>query len=138
MQYFNVLKKSNQPINSNSVLILKDKQQQIIFNRLNEWGKWLMKIKWISLASKNCILINYFLHFYGLTKVVSWLCSWECKKRQFPLDMASFSVNLQILLNNDVLFNPNSKGGFLESDFLSKFVKLHHFEPKGNCTTVIT
>ena len=50
--------------------------------------------------------------------------------------MGMFAINIQILINNNATFNPESKSGFIETDFLEKFAKLEDFEPKANCTQV--
>ena len=50
--------------------------------------------------------------------------------------MGMFAINIKIILNNNANFNPESKGGFIEPDFLKKFAKLKDFEPKASCTEV--
>jgi hypothetical protein len=62
-------------------------------------------------------------------KVVSWFCSWECKNRVYPLDMAAFAINLRVLSNSQIYFEPYGLPGFMESQFLEKFkISLDMFE----------
>lgn len=73
---------------------------------------------------------------YG--KVISFFTAWQ-PQREFPLDMASFAINLDVILRNDnVYINPNSKLGYLETDFLNAFgLTKEDMEPKGdNCRKV--
>ncbi|KAB7507294.1 Galactosylgalactosylxylosylprotein 3-beta-glucuronosyltransferase I [Armadillidium nasatum] len=58
--------------------------------------------------------------------------------RKFPLDMASFAVNLGLLVRStDAFFSHRSQRGFLETDFLEKLATRDDLEPKADsCTKV--
>ena len=53
-------------------------------------------------------------------KVVQFFTAWKVGQRAFPVDMAAFAVNLDLLRDNRVLINPQVERGFLESDFLEQ------------------
>ncbi|RXG57123.1 Galactosylgalactosylxylosylprotein 3-beta-glucuronosyltransferase I [Armadillidium vulgare] len=59
--------------------------------------------------------------------------------RKFPLDMASFAVNLGLLVrSSDAFFSHRSQRGFLETDFLEKLATREDLEPKADsCTKVL-
>lgn len=70
-------------------------------------------------------------------KVTGWLTGWR-PDRSFATDMAGFAINLHLLVEKPKAdFSLESQKGFMESDFLEKFVKLHELEPKADmCTKV--
>lgn len=70
-------------------------------------------------------------------KVVTWKTAWK-PERPFPIDMAGFAVNLNLLLRNpDTKFSINVQRGYQESELLHKLVTLDQLEPKAaNCTKV--
>lgn len=70
-------------------------------------------------------------------KVIAWNSVWK-PKRPFPADMASFAINLQLILKNpDAKFNLNSSVGYQESTIISQLIDLKNLEPKAeNCTKV--
>jgi len=53
-------------------------------------------------------------------KVVRFFTAWKVGQRAFPVDMAAFAVNLDLIRDNHVLINPQVERGFLESDFLEQ------------------
>uniref|UniRef100_A0A5S6Q236 Galactosylgalactosylxylosylprotein 3-beta-glucuronosyltransferase n=1 Tax=Trichuris muris TaxID=70415 RepID=A0A5S6Q236_TRIMR len=59
--------------------------------------------------------------------------------RPFPIDMAAFSVNIRLVLDNpNLLFDYEVKRGYQESHFLQPLVKRSQLEPRaGNCTEVL-
>ncbi|KPP75819.1 galactosylgalactosylxylosylprotein 3-beta-glucuronosyltransferase 2-like [Scleropages formosus] len=68
--------------------------------------------------------------------VVGWYTGWGAG-RPFPIDMAGFAVNLQVVLANPkALFKRHgSKPGMQESDFLRQITTVRDLEPKAsNCT----
>ncbi|KAL4639964.1 galactosylgalactosylxylosylprotein 3-beta-glucuronosyltransferase 2-like isoform X1 [Arapaima gigas] len=71
--------------------------------------------------------------------VVGWYTGWGAG-RLFPIDMAGFAVNLQVVLANPkALFKRHgSKPGMQESDFLRQITRVRDLEPKANnCTRVL-
>ncbi|XP_029114619.1 galactosylgalactosylxylosylprotein 3-beta-glucuronosyltransferase 2-like [Scleropages formosus] len=71
--------------------------------------------------------------------VVGWYTGWGAG-RPFPIDMAGFAVNLQVVLANPkALFKRHgSKPGMQESDFLRQITTVRDLEPKAsNCTRVL-
>ncbi|XP_052006919.1 galactosylgalactosylxylosylprotein 3-beta-glucuronosyltransferase 2-like [Xyrauchen texanus] len=72
-------------------------------------------------------------------KVVGWYTGWRAD-RPFAIDMAGFSLNLQVILSNPrALFKRRgAKPGMQESDFLKQITKVEDLEPKAhNCTQVL-
>uniref|UniRef100_A0A914I1X9 Galactosylgalactosylxylosylprotein 3-beta-glucuronosyltransferase n=1 Tax=Globodera rostochiensis TaxID=31243 RepID=A0A914I1X9_GLORO len=72
------------------------------------------------------------------SKVLGFNSKWK-RQRPFPVDMASFAVNIsRILTHADGGFSYRTPRGYLESNFLiSLNVTLNEFEPKAdNCTKV--
>ena len=52
--------------------------------------------------------------------------------------MGAFAINLSVILNSQLLFDPYGKRGFSESDFIDGLhLELIDFEPKANCTNVM-
>jgi len=68
--------------------------------------------------------------------VVGFFDSWPAK-RKFPVDMAGFAINVQLLFKYPYATMPY-KAGFEEDRFLSALsVRLDDIEPKAeNCTRV--
>ncbi|XP_067134720.1 galactosylgalactosylxylosylprotein 3-beta-glucuronosyltransferase I-like [Centruroides vittatus] len=71
-------------------------------------------------------------------KVVGWNTLWK-KERPFPVDMAGFAVNLELILRHpDALFDLSVPRGYQESHLLKRIVTVEELEPKGdNCTKVL-
>ena len=69
--------------------------------------------------------------------VVDWFTAWG-KDRQFPLDMAGFAVNVQMLfLHPEAQFSLEAKRGHLESSLLSGIVTVKDLQPLAkDCTEV--
>eukprot|EP00795_Rhopilema_esculentum_P013631 gene13631-4531_t len=75
---------------------------------------------------------------YG--KVVSFFTAWQ-PDREFPLDMAAFAINIKVILRHaNVFINPESRRGFLETDFLHSLgITKDVMEPRANnCRKVST
>lgn len=71
-------------------------------------------------------------------KVTGFHTNWA-KDRKFPIDMAAFAVNLNVLLVDfkDVIFDDSARRGFLEPTFLSAITTVTELEPLAdNCTKV--
>ena len=70
-------------------------------------------------------------------KVTSWFVAWG-GKRPFPIDMAGFAVNLNLLLSHpSATFSQFAQRGMQESHFLSHLVRSKDLEAKAdNCTLV--
>ena len=68
-------------------------------------------------------------------RVVDWFTAWG-HDRAFPLDMAGFAVNIQLLfIHPEAQFSLGAKRGHLESSFLSGLVTMRDLEPMANdCT----
>ncbi|KAG9350520.1 hypothetical protein JZ751_026886 [Albula glossodonta] len=72
-------------------------------------------------------------------RVVGWYTGWNAN-RPFPIDMAGFAVNLQVVLENPkaMFKRQGSKPGMQESDFLKQITKVEELEPRAaNCTKVL-
>ncbi|XP_042201207.1 galactosylgalactosylxylosylprotein 3-beta-glucuronosyltransferase 3 [Callorhinchus milii] len=71
-------------------------------------------------------------------KVVGFHTAWK-PTRPFPMDMAGFSVALQLLLaNREAKFDINAERGYLESSLLQSVVSIEELEPKANnCDKVL-
>ena len=72
-------------------------------------------------------------------KVSGWMTAFA-PDRQFPIDMAGFAINLQLLIRkSEVIFNlRNVSSGHQESGLLSRLVSVKDLEPKAdNCTKVV-
>ncbi len=73
-------------------------------------------------------------------KVVNWFVTWG-EKRPFPIDMAGFAVNLNLLLSHpSARFSQFAARGMQESHFLKSLIKdIKDLEPKAeNCSKVIS
>lgn len=71
-------------------------------------------------------------------KVKKFFTGWK-PSRTFPMDMAGFAFHIDLLLKyQDASIDPESKLGFLETDFLKKLrITLYDIEAKANdCTRV--
>ncbi len=71
-------------------------------------------------------------------KVIAFFTAWQ-PSREFPLDMAAFAVNLKVILEHpNAYINPESRRGYLETDFLQSLdLTKDEMEPKAdNCRTV--
>lgn len=78
-----------------------------------------------------------FKHFPVTGKVIRYKTGWK-PDRPFATDMAGFAINLSLVLANpNVNFRYDMQNGYLESEFLSMFIKKHELEPLAdNCTKV--
>jgi len=67
-------------------------------------------------------------------KVLHWHTAWKAE-RPFPIDMAGFSVHINLLFKFlDAIYSNRVPRGYLESDFLTKLnLNRDMVEPKGNC-----
>ncbi|XP_003386393.2 PREDICTED: galactosylgalactosylxylosylprotein 3-beta-glucuronosyltransferase 2-like isoform X1 [Amphimedon queenslandica] len=70
-------------------------------------------------------------------RVKKWHVGWS-PGRKFPVDMAAFAVNLDIILTNSkARLNPFGPGGHLEPEFLSAITTVPELEAKADdCTKV--
>lgn len=71
-------------------------------------------------------------------KVVRFHTNWA-KDRKFPIDMAAFAVNLNVLIKKypNAKFDDSVKRGYLEPTFLSTITTVDQLEPLAdNCTKV--
>jgi galactosylgalactosylxylosylprotein 3-beta-glucuronosyltransferase 3 len=71
-------------------------------------------------------------------RVTGWFCGWG-RNRVFPIDMAGFAVNLNLLLAHpSASFSQFVARGMQESHFLGKLVaNMHDLEARAdNCTKV--
>lgn len=72
-------------------------------------------------------------------KIISFNSMWR-SERPFPLDMAGFSISSRLFkTNSKARFSADQRVGYLESNFLSQFVKSwEELEPKADmCTKVL-
>lgn len=66
-------------------------------------------------------------------KVIDFNAAWK-PDRPFPLDMAGFAVNLELLLkHNDAWFSYDVQGGYQESEILRQIVTRDQLEPLADC-----
>ena len=70
-------------------------------------------------------------------KVIDWYTMWE-KSRPFPIDMAGFAVNLQLLIENqNANIDATTRRGYLESSLLQQLVTRDQLEPRADmCSKV--
>lgn len=70
-------------------------------------------------------------------KVIKWKTGWR-DDRTFAIDMSGFAIGLDLILEkHDAEFSQQMAGGFMESEFLSKFITKDELEPLAdNCTKV--
>lgn len=70
-------------------------------------------------------------------KVVGFNAKWR-PERPFPIDMASFAINLQLILDNpNAIFAFDAPRGYQESSILKTLVTRDELEPLANCTQVM-
>ncbi|XP_005988878.1 galactosylgalactosylxylosylprotein 3-beta-glucuronosyltransferase 3 [Latimeria chalumnae] len=71
-------------------------------------------------------------------KVVGFYTAWK-PNRPFPMDMAGFAIQLQVLLANQAArFDLLAERGYLESSLLQSLVSIEELEPKAdNCTKIL-
>ncbi|XP_064623547.1 galactosylgalactosylxylosylprotein 3-beta-glucuronosyltransferase 3-like isoform X2 [Lineus longissimus] len=71
-------------------------------------------------------------------KVVSWYTFWK-PNRPFPMDMAGFAINLQVLLDiPEAKFDLRVQRGYQETSLLKKIITMEELEPKADsCTKVL-
>ena len=74
---------------------------------------------------------------YLQTKVTGWFQLLDLK-RQFPIDMAGFAVNIKLIIDQVTAeFSLTAGVGMQETYFLSRIVTQSELEPKAdNCTRV--
>lgn len=70
-------------------------------------------------------------------KVIGFNAAWK-PDRPFPLDMAGFAINVELLLKNtDAWFSYDVQGGYQESEILRQIVTRDELEPLADhCTKV--
>lgn len=70
-------------------------------------------------------------------KVMKFWTLWK-PYRRFPVDMAGFALNVNLLLDKPKVFiNINAPIGFLETNLLESLVSIEELEPLANdCTKV--
>ena len=71
-------------------------------------------------------------------RVVSWYTYWG-HERPFPMDMAGFAINVNLLLSHpEAEFSETAKRGYLESSLLNGIITVSELEPKAeDCTKVL-
>lgn len=70
-------------------------------------------------------------------KVIGFNAAWK-PDRPFPLDMAGFAINVQLLLENKAaLFSFDVQGGYQESEILGQIVTRDELEPLADCCTKV-
>ncbi|KAG5332375.1 B3GI glucuronosyltransferase, partial [Acromyrmex heyeri] len=70
-------------------------------------------------------------------KVIGFNASWK-PDRPFPLDMAGFAINLELLLKHtDAWFSYDVQGGYQESEILRQIVTKDQLEPLADCCTKV-
>lgn len=71
-------------------------------------------------------------------KVIGFNAAWK-PDRPFPLDMAGFAINVQLLLENKAaLFSFDVQGGYQESEILGQIVTRDELEPLADCCTKVS
>lgn len=69
--------------------------------------------------------------------IISFNAAWK-PDRPFPLDMAGFAINLQLLLENkNAVFSYDVQGGYQESEILSQIITRKELEPLADCCTKV-
>ncbi|TGZ46745.1 galactosylgalactosylxylosylprotein 3-beta-glucuronosyltransferase I [Temnothorax longispinosus] len=70
-------------------------------------------------------------------KVIGFNAAWK-PDRPFPLDMAGFAINLELLLEHkDAWFSYDVQGGYQESEILRQLVTKDQLEPLADCCTKV-
>lgn len=70
-------------------------------------------------------------------KVVGFNAAWK-PERVFPLDMAAFAINLNVILDKkDAWFSFKALGGYQETQFLEQLVTRDQLEPLADCCTKV-
>ncbi|EFN63091.1 Galactosylgalactosylxylosylprotein 3-beta-glucuronosyltransferase I [Camponotus floridanus] len=70
-------------------------------------------------------------------QVLSFNAAWK-PDRPFPLDMAGFAINLELLLKHkDAWFSYDVQGGYQESEILRQIVTRDQLEPLADCCTKV-
>jgi len=71
-------------------------------------------------------------------KVIGFNAAWK-PDRPFPLDMAGFAINLELLLKHtDAWFSYDVQGGYQESEILRQIVTKDQLEPLADCCTKVS
>lgn len=71
-------------------------------------------------------------------QVLSFNAAWK-PDRPFPLDMAGFAINLELLLKHkDAWFSYDVQGGYQESEILRQIVTRDQLEPLADCCTKVS
>ncbi|XP_006620861.1 galactosylgalactosylxylosylprotein 3-beta-glucuronosyltransferase I [Apis dorsata] len=69
--------------------------------------------------------------------IIGFNAAWK-PDRPFPLDMAGFAINLQLLLENkNAVFSYDVQGGYQESEILSQIITRKELEPLADCCTKV-
>lgn len=70
-------------------------------------------------------------------KVVGFNAVWK-PDRPFPMDMASFALNLKVILDKkDAFFSYQAKSGYQETMLLQQMVTRDQLEPLADCCTKV-
>ncbi|XP_012538578.1 galactosylgalactosylxylosylprotein 3-beta-glucuronosyltransferase I [Monomorium pharaonis] len=70
-------------------------------------------------------------------KVIGFNAVWK-PDRPFPLDMAAFAINVELLLKHkDAWFSYEVQGGYQESEILRQLVTKNQLEPLADCCTKV-
>ncbi|XP_011882607.1 PREDICTED: galactosylgalactosylxylosylprotein 3-beta-glucuronosyltransferase I [Vollenhovia emeryi] len=70
-------------------------------------------------------------------KVIGFNAAWK-PDRPFPLDMAGFAINLELLFKHgDAWFSYDVQGGYQESEILRQLVTKDQLEPLADCCTKV-
>lgn len=71
-------------------------------------------------------------------KVIGFNAAWK-PNRPFPLDMAGFAINLELLLKHkEAWFSFDVQGGYQESEILRQIVTRDQLEPLADCCTKVS
>lgn len=71
-------------------------------------------------------------------KVIGFNAAWK-PDRPFPLDMAGFAINIELLLKHkDAWFSYDVQGGYQESEILRQLVTKDQLEPLADCCTKVS
>lgn len=71
-------------------------------------------------------------------KVIGFNAAWK-PDRPFPLDMAGFAINLELLFKHkDAWFSYEVQGGHQESEILRQLVTKDQLEPLADCCTKVS
>lgn len=70
-------------------------------------------------------------------KVIGFNAAWK-PERMFPVDMAAFAINLNVILDKkDAWFSFEALGGYQETQLLEQLVTRDQLEPLADCCTKV-